>query len=51
MAKVSMVNREKKRQRLVKKYAVKRAQLKAKVIDASLSDEEQRCLPPQSPCS
>ena len=40
MAKVSMVNREKKRQRLVKKYAVKRAQLKAKVIDASLSDEE-----------
>jgi len=40
MAKVSMVNREKKRQRLVKKYAAKRAQLKARVIDASLSEEE-----------
>jgi small subunit ribosomal protein S14 len=40
MAKVSMVNREKKRQRLVKKYATKRATLKARAIDASLSEEE-----------
>jgi small subunit ribosomal protein S14 len=29
MAKVSMVNREKKRQQLVEKYAAKRAALKA----------------------
>jgi small subunit ribosomal protein S14 len=35
-----MVNREKKRQRLVKKYATKRATLKARAIDASLSEEE-----------
>lgn len=40
MAKTSMVNREKKRLRLVKKYAAKRAQLKARVIDPNLSDEE-----------
>lgn len=35
-----MVNREKKRRRLVKKYAVKRATLKARAVDASLSEEE-----------
>jgi small subunit ribosomal protein S14 len=40
MAKASMVNREKKRRRLVKKYAVKRATLKARAVDASLSEEE-----------
>jgi small subunit ribosomal protein S14 len=40
MAKVSMVNRELKRQRMVKKYAAKRAELKAKIIDSSLSDED-----------
>lgn len=40
MAKVSMVEREKKRQRTVAKYAKKRAELKAMVIDMSLSDEE-----------
>lgn len=40
MAKVSMVNREKKRKRLVKKYATKRATLKARAIDTSLSEEE-----------
>jgi small subunit ribosomal protein S14 len=40
MAKSSMVNREKKRQRLVKKYAAKRARLKARAIDTSLSEEE-----------
>ncbi len=40
MAKVSMVQREKKRAKLVAKYAVKRAELKATVIDLSKSDEE-----------
>ena len=40
MAKASMVNRERKRERLVKKYAAKRAELKAKIIDVSLSEEE-----------
>lgn len=40
MAKVSMINREKKRMRMVKKYAVKRAELKARIIDPSLSEEE-----------
>ncbi len=40
MAKVSMVNREKKRQALVEKYAAKRAALKAAAKDESLSREE-----------
>ncbi len=40
MAKVSMINREKKRARMVKKYAVKRAALKAKIKDISLGYEE-----------
>ena len=40
MAKASMVNRELKRQKLVEKYAAKRSELKAKVIDQSLSEEE-----------
>jgi small subunit ribosomal protein S14 len=40
MAKVSMVNREKKRQQLVEKYAVKRAALKAITKDDALSREE-----------
>lgn len=40
MAKASMVNREKKRQRMVKKYAAKRAELKAKIVDQSLSEDE-----------
>jgi len=40
MAKVSMVEREKKRQRTVARFAQKRAELKAKVVDMSLSDEE-----------
>lgn len=40
MAKSSMVNRERKRARLVKQYAVKRAKLKAMCIDESLTDEE-----------
>ncbi len=40
MAKVSMVNRELKRQKLVSKYAEKRANLKEKAKDQSLSVEE-----------
>ncbi len=40
MAKVSMVEREKKRQRLVAKYAAKRAALKEQAKDESLAPEE-----------
>lgn len=40
MAKSCMVNREIKRQRLVKKYAIKRAELKAMIKDTSLSEED-----------
>ena len=40
MAKVSMIQREKKRARTVKKYAAKRAELKAIINSASASDEE-----------
>lgn len=40
MAKVSTINRELKRARLVKKYAAKRAALKAQLKDPSLSYEE-----------
>ena len=40
MAKVSMVNRELKRQKLVAKYAEKRATLKEKAKDQNLSVEE-----------
>ncbi len=40
MAKKSVIERNKKRQRLVKKYASKRAQLKAMAKDESLSSEE-----------
>ena len=40
MAKVSMVEREKKRQRLAKKYAAKRERLKAIANDDSLPMEE-----------
>ncbi len=35
-----MVNRELKRQKLVKKYQEKRAALKATIVDMSLSEEE-----------
>ena len=42
MAKVSMINREHKRTKLVKKYAAKRKELKAQVINESLSDEERK---------
>jgi small subunit ribosomal protein S14 len=40
MAKVSMINREKKRQALVSKYATRRAALKAIAKNDSLSSEE-----------
>jgi len=40
MAKVSMVNREKKRQKTVAKFAVKRAALKAIIQDVTASDED-----------
>ena len=40
MAKAAMIEREKKRQRLVAKYAAKRAALKALAADDSLSMEE-----------
>ena len=40
MAKKSMINRELKRAKLATKYATKRAELKAKLKDPSLSDEE-----------
>ena len=40
MAKISMMNRELKRARLVEKYAARRAELKAKVLDESLPGEE-----------
>ena len=40
MAKMSMVNRENKRIRLVKKYAAKRAELKNKTKDVTLTEEE-----------
>jgi len=42
MAKCSMVNREIKRIRLVKKYAAKRAELKLRIKDTFLSEEERR---------
>lgn len=40
MAKVSMIEREKKRARTVAKYADKRAALKAVIGDVNASDEE-----------
>jgi len=40
MAKVSIINRERKRERMVKKFAVKRTNLKKILKDFSLSMEE-----------
>jgi small subunit ribosomal protein S14 len=40
MAKLSLINREKKREQLVKKYAPKRAALQAVINDQSKSEEE-----------
>jgi small subunit ribosomal protein S14 len=44
MAKISTINREQKRMRTVKKYAAKRAELKNKLKDMSLSAEEREAL-------
>lgn len=40
MAKLAVINREKKRRDMVKKFAAKREQLLAIINDAGLSDEE-----------
>ena len=40
MAKSSIVNREFKRQRMVRKYAAKRSELRAKIKDMTVSEEE-----------
>jgi small subunit ribosomal protein S14 len=40
MAKTSMIEREKKRQRVVAKYARKRAQLKERIRDPKLGEEQ-----------
>lgn len=40
MAKTSMIMRERRREKLVAKYAVKRAKLKAIVVSEKSSDEE-----------
>lgn len=40
MAKVSIINREKKRERTVAKYAKKRAEIKSKLKSENLSQEE-----------
>ncbi len=40
MAKLSLINREKKRAKLVAKFAAKRAELVAQVEDSKLSEEE-----------
>ncbi|MFA5521078.1 MAG: 30S ribosomal protein S14 [Castellaniella sp.] len=40
MAKLSLINREVKRAKLVQKYAARRAELQAIINDQSLSDEE-----------
>ena len=40
MAKTSVIYRQKKREKLVRKYAAKRAELKRRARDSSLSPEE-----------
>ena len=40
MAKISVINRDLKRRVTVEKFAVKRAELKATIINVKLSDEE-----------
>jgi small subunit ribosomal protein S14 len=40
MAKVSIINREKKREKTVQKFAAKRAELKKKLRDPALSEDE-----------
>lgn len=40
MAKKALIEREKKRERIVKKYAVKRAELKKIIVDMNASDDD-----------
>ncbi len=40
MAKLSVINREEKRERMVKKFAAKRADIKAVISNAQTSDED-----------
>ena len=40
MAKTNMLEREKRRVKLAKKYAAKRAELKAKIVNLKSTDEE-----------
>jgi small subunit ribosomal protein S14 len=40
MAKLSLINREEKRARMVKKYAAKRAELKAVIANVQTSEED-----------
>jgi small subunit ribosomal protein S14 len=40
MAKKSMINRDRKRKQLAAKYAKRRAELKAMIVDMKLPDEE-----------
>ncbi len=40
MAKLSVINREEKRERMVKKFAAKRAEIKAVISNAQTSDED-----------
>ena len=46
MAKVSMKNREQKREKLVAKYAAKRAELKAIIKNPNTSDDDRWDAPP-----
>ncbi len=42
MAKISMIERERKRARIVKRFATKRAKLRALIADTGLSSEDRR---------
>ena len=42
MARLSVINREEKRRKMVKKFAAKRLALKGKQYDAALTDEERQ---------
>ena len=42
MAKTSMINRERKRARMVVKYAERRAELKKRAVNMKLSEEERQ---------
>jgi small subunit ribosomal protein S14 len=42
MARLSVINREEKRRKMVKKFAAKRISLKGKLYDATLSEEDRQ---------